>query len=433
MSVIKKTPRFIGIKNNFIHVVSDKEVSHSNLEMLPLPEEFENISSEDLIVNFRYSNNQLKRKLVSKPISKLKIAFVGNFKMRCGISTYNENLWPLIAKQTQDFKLFVEENDFPTGSLYELGDFKIREDQVSVCWKRGKSLKKLADEIKEYDPDIVVIAHEFGLFPHANHWLSFMSELSQYRLITIMHSVFHHKDKAICEAAMPEIIVHLEGAKKVLKEEKNLSSKVNVIHHGCFPPNPNKLWNIYRTEHTVIQTGFLFRYKSWDTSLRAIAILKEKIPDIFFTGICSESPFNMVEHQLYYNELTDLIEQLGISENVSLIRGYQSDNVLNNFMETNNIALFPYTSTPEHEVFGVSGAARLAMAKSLPIVSSKGNHFEDIPSIKCETAEEMAEEIYKLFSDKNLYNQQIAKQNEYLFENTWEKVAQQYIKIFEKF
>lgn len=427
------TPRFVGIKNNYIHVVSDREFSQTDLISVQLPEELSDVSSEELITNYRYSNGRLRCKKSSKPFGEQKIAFVSNFKMRCGISTYAENLFPIIAKQAGDFKLFIEENEFSTGSLHELGNIGLSEDQVSICWKRGKSLKNLVSQIKEYDPDVILINHEFGIFPQATHWLSMLAQLSQYRVITIMHSVFHHKDKTVCEAAMPEIVVHLEGARDVLKKEKQLSSNVHVIPHGCFLPDSHKLWNIYKTEHRVIQTGFMFRYKSWDSSLKAIAMLKVKIPDVYFTGICSESPFNMMEHQLYYNELMQLIDDLDISENVCLIRGYQSDEVLNSFMETNTLAIFPYTSTPEHEVFGVSGAARLAMAKTLPIVSSNGNHFQDIPSVKCNSPEEMAEAMFQLFSSKRLYNEQIAKQNNYLIENTWENVTAKYIKIFEKF
>lgn len=430
-AIKNKMTRFIGIKNNFIYVVSEKQFSNKDFEVVELPQEFNHVSAEELITNYRYSNGELKSKKVSKPIQELKIAFVGNFKMRCGISTYAENLWPEVAKHAKDFKLFVEENDFPTGNISDFGNEKLNEDQYIVCWKRGGTLNRLVDEIKNYDPDIILISHEFGLWPVATYWLSMMTQLSQYRIITTMHSVFHHRDKTICEEAMPEIIVHLEGARKVLKEEKQISGKVHVIPHGCYTLNTNKLWNIYKTKNTVIQTGFLYHYKNWSGSLRAIAHLKKSLPDVYFTGICSESPFNAVEHQLYFNELMDLIQELGIEDNVCLLRGYKSDSVLNSFFETNNVAIFPYSSPKEHEVFGVSGAARLAMSKNLPIITSNGNHFQDIPSIKCSSPEEMSNAMLKLLTDRQAYAEQISKQKEYMLENTWEKVAAAYIKVFE--
>ena len=69
------------------------------------------------------------------------------------------------------------------------------------------------------------INHEFGLWPNASYWLSMLTQLSEYRIITTLHSVFpQHYDKTICEAAIPEIIVHSEGAKQAL-EKKGVRSK----------------------------------------------------------------------------------------------------------------------------------------------------------------------------------------------------------------
>src|SRR5208337_4525456 len=120
-------------------------------------------------------------------------------------------------------------------------------------------------------------------------------------------------------------------------------------------------------------------------------------PDVFFTGLFSESPYAQVEHQMYYNELMLLIEKLGIQENVSIIRGYQSDATIDSFLRTNQVAIFPYVSHPAHEVFGASGAARTAMSKGLPVITSSVNHFIDLPTIKADTPEEIAKALEKLF------------------------------------
>jgi hypothetical protein len=36
-------------------------------------------------------------------VDDIKIAFVGNWKMRCGIATYAENLWPEVAKHFKNY------------------------------------------------------------------------------------------------------------------------------------------------------------------------------------------------------------------------------------------------------------------------------------------------------------------------------------------
>ncbi len=424
--------RFIGVKHNRICVVSDNIFNNSGLDVIEIPPELAHVSPADLLTSCVVRNGQIKCKCSRKSAKQLRVALVGNWKMRCGIATYSENLWPEVAKHVGDFKLFIEQNDIVTGDVHQFGDVTLSDAQVSVCWKRGGSLQKLVQELKDYDPDIIWIQHEFGLWPNASYWLSMMSQLSDYRVIVTMHSIFHHRDKTIVEAAMPEIVSHLEGGRKLLKEEKGLSSKVYVIPHGCYKFDNQRLWNFYKSEKTFMQFGFGFRYKGWENSIRATAILKEKYPDVFFTGLFSESPYAKLEHQIYYNELMNLIGELGVQENVAILRGYQSDEVLDSFLRTNQATIFPYVSHPDHEVFGASGAARMAMSKGLPVVTSSVNHFSDLPTMKADTPEDIATALETIFTVPGAKEKQLQVQLSYLDENTWENIGLRYIQIFEE-
>jgi glycosyltransferase involved in cell wall biosynthesis len=423
--------RYAGIKNNRISLISGEHFDNESLSIIEVPNELSHIPNKDLI-GCRVKDGQIICKLSKKPAKEMKIALVGNWKMKCGISTYSENLWSQVVKHVGDYKLFIENNTSCTGNLNEIGGETISPDKVAVCWKRGESLKDLVAAIKEYNPDIVWIQHEFGLWSNASHWLSMMNQLSEYRIIATMHSVFYHKDKAIVEAAIPEIVVHLQGGYDVLKNKKHIPGKVYVIPHGCFPcTNRERLWNFYKSEKTFMQFGFGFRYKGWENSIRAAGLLVKKYPDVFFTGLFSESPHNKSEHNIYYDELMDLVSELGIEENVALIRGFQSDETLDSYLRTNQVTVFPYISHPDHEVFGASGAARLAMAKALPVITSSVNHFSDLPTIKADSPEEIASALEKLFSDPITRENQINNQIDHLNENTWENVALRYISLFE--
>ncbi len=423
--------RYAGIKNNRICIISGEPIKSDEYQVLEIPDELSHIPSLDLITGCRVKEGKLINKKARKPASQMKVALVGNWKMRCGIATYSNNLWGEVIKHVGDVKLFIEINEV-TGQLTEVGDQTISPDKIVPCWKRGQSLQELVKQIKEYEPDVVWIQHEFGLWPNAMYWLAFMNQLSDYRVIVTMHSVFHHRDKTIVEAAIPEIVVHLEGGKKVLKEEKQIPGKVYVIPHGCFPcTNRERLWNFYKSDRTFMQFGFGFRYKGWENAVRATAALKKKYPDVFFTGLFSESPHNKAEHEMYYNELMALVTELGVEENVAIIRGYQSEETLDSYMRTNQATLFPYVSHPAHEVWGASGAARIAMAKGLPVVTSSVNHFSDLPTIKADSPEEIAAALDKLFTDKSHRETQIQKQINYLDENTWENVAKKYVSLFE--
>lgn len=422
-------PRYVGHKEGKICVVSDMMVSSSDLKWAEVPDRLRDVSEKELVVGYYVDDDKVESKSAKKLVEHLRLAFVSNYAMKCGISTYAEHLLPKLVPWISDYKLFVEE-DISKHNEYRLDGKPIPLDKISVCWKRGESLSRLINEVKAYGPDIVIINHEWGIFPNARYWLSLLTQLSKYRVIVILHSIFGHMDKLVCEAAMKEIIVHLDGAKKILID-KGISSQIYVIPHGCpdIDDKP-KLWNFYKSNHTLIQQGFLFSYKGYDTSLKAIALLKNKYPDIFFTGLCSESPFAMDIHNNLYDDLLNIINELNLQENVALIRGYQSDKVLDTFFKMNKIAIFPYRYQEEHECFGSSGAAPFAMSKEIPVITTSINHFSGLPTIKINSVEELAYEIDMLFSNKLKYNSQIILQNNYLENNSWTSISKKFLSIF---
>lgn len=423
--------RYIVVKNGRIQAVSNTEIT-STYQVLCLPSVFEDIAPAMLMSNFKVQNGVLVRQQTLKPISQLKIAFVGNWKMQCGISTYAENLWPHVASSVHDWKIFAERNEEKTGPVNVIGDKEVDSSHIVECWTRGEPLGELVKQLHDYQPDVVWIQHEYGLWPNARYWLSLLSQLANTRVIVTMHSVYYHMDKLVSEAAIPEIIVHLDGAKHVLEEVKCVPGLVHLMPHGCDPIGTRaRLWNIYKSEHTFAQFGFGFRYKGWENSIKAVAELKKKYSDVFFTGLFSESAHNTIEHETYHAELLQLVRDLKLEDNVAIIRGFQSDESLDSYLRTNRAVVFPYVSHPDHEVFGVSGAARYAMSKNVPVVTTSVNHFSDIPTIKADTPKAIADALDNLFSNKSVWNAQVEKQTAYAIENSWENVAKRFLQILE--
>jgi glycosyltransferase involved in cell wall biosynthesis len=426
--------RQAGISKGNVCIVSSQEFACPDYEVLQVPASLDGVSSSDLIQNYKVREGEFICKRGKKAAKDLRVAFVGNWAMECGLATYNSFLFPEIAKKVGDVKLFIERNDHPTKPLYQFGDTILPDDKLLSCWRRGEPLQELALAIKEYDPDVLLISHEYGLFSNARYWLSFLTQVVEFRTIVIFHSVFpHHIDKQIFEAGVREAVVHLQGAKDNLERDKGLNIRCHLIPHGCYPPgNQTKLWDNYRSKHSFITTGFGFPYKNFQDSIRATALLKEKYPDIFFTALFSESPFNKRGHQTYFNELSALIEKLSVEQNVGIVRGFQPDHIIDTYLRSNQVAVFPYLSQKGHEVFGSSGACRLAFSAGLPTITSTLAHFSDLPSIKADGAQEIAAALDRLFSNEGLKKQQIELQNQFIRENSWEKTAERYIEVFEQ-
>lgn len=418
--------KYIGTKNGRVVVISDTVFTSDGLTTIAIPNELANVPDSDLIASYRVKDGKLVQQFVMKQAKDLKLAFVSNWRQRCGIAQYGELLCGELIKKVGDIRIFAELSTNPIGDINMIGNTPVN---VVPCWKRGESIMGLVKAIKDYNPDVVLLNQEWGLFSNARHWLSLMNQLSEFRVIVIQHSVFYHKDKTICEAAMPEIIVHLEGAKQVLKEHKKISGKVYVIPHGSTPYVPGKLWNMYRSDRTFLQSGYGLRYKNFQACIEAVAILKKKYDDVFYTAIFSESEYGKLDHDIYYNELMELVKRLGVEENVAIIRGYQSDETLDAYFRTNVATVFPYFSSPEHEVFGASGAARTAMSKGIPVITSSVNHFSDVPSIKADTPEEIANALEKVFNDAAFREAQVKTQVKYIEDTSWERVGEMYIDV----
>jgi len=415
--------KYLGVKNNRIQIVSDHPFDGTQYQVITT-DQLDSVSTNDIFCKYQVKNGQL---VANQSASKLRIAFITDYMIECGLAEYGRSLATHLVDYVAEIQLFIERNKFIAEETHP----KLV-NHIVPCWKRGEPLLELAQEVKKYDPDIVLINQEWGLFPDAKYWLSLLTQLSEYRIIVIMHSTFRHQDKMISEAAIKEMIVHLDGAKQLLETDKHISANITVIPHGCPPTNKDgRLWNIYKSDYTVLQSGFAFPYKGFENSLQAIALLKEKYPTIFFTAILSESPYAMMEHHLYHRRLLDLTIELGIENNVGLVRGYQSDNILKAYYRTNRVALFPYQYAVGHECFGSSGAAPTAMSMQIPVISSSINHFSGLPTLKADNPQAIADQLDKLFSDPNVYQEQISKQNRYLEANSWDITAKRYLAVFE--
>jgi hypothetical protein len=164
-----------------------------------------------------------------KEVKDLKIAFICNWNDSCGISTYSGFLADSLISKVKEFRVFSEEGENRTDDP----------PYVTRCWKRGTSLKNLIDKIKDWAPDFIIIQHEFGIFPKATFFLQFLQGIEDIPYVVTLHSVYEHLDKAVCTAAIKNIVVHTEEGKQVLKKLGN-TNEIFVVPHGCVEFDPNE-------------------------------------------------------------------------------------------------------------------------------------------------------------------------------------------------
>lgn len=372
-------------------------------------------------------------KLIGKKISimeskRMKIAVICNWRTPCGISTYTKYLIDSLRQKVSEIKIFSE-IEAKADTSHDI------EENVVRCWERGHSMSSTIKQIQDWKPTFVLIQHEFGIFPKATHFLKMIQGLENIPHAIVLHSVYgNHLDKTICTSAVKNIIVHSKNAKTALEELGHTTNFTQVIPHGTVVyEDPKELWNIFQTPFAIVQFGFGFFYKGVDRAIEAIGHLKASNPtkykDIFYCYLCSESANAVGTHAEYQEYLEKLIDKLDLHDNVAIIRKYHSEEIINNYLRTAKLALFPYVTDPKNIVFGASGAIRIAMANNIPVIASESHMFDDLENVvpRPNSSLELAQEIDRIFSDEN-YKKKIIEKNElYIRENSWDLTADKYI------
>jgi glycosyltransferase involved in cell wall biosynthesis len=357
----------------------------------------------------------------------LKIAFICNWNDCCGISTYSKYLIEATIPKVKEVHVFSE----------IVQDTQNDPNFVTRCWERGQSLKGLVDKLQAWEPDLVIIQHEFGIFPKATYFLQLLQGIEDISYVVTMHSIYEHLDKSVCTAAVKNIIVHTEEGKNILRKLGN-ANNIYVIPHGCVQYDDSlkgELWNIFQTPYTIVQFGFGFFYKGVDRMLDALHYLKKfdkKFQNIFYCYLCSDNVHTSLVHQQYYDFLMRKIDELSLHDNAVIIRKFQTDQMINSYLRTAKIAAFHYVSDPKNMVYGASGAIRVAMACGTPVVASNCHQFDDLEGVVPRPKDyiELAKEIDEIFSNEKYKLSLVKKANNYIDDNNWDKTSDRYINLY---
>ncbi len=159
-----------------------------------------------------------------------------------------------------------------------------------------------------------------------------------------------------------------------------------------------------------------------------------KYKDIFYCYLCSDNNHTNVVHSQYYDFLINKINELGLHDNAVIIRKFQTEQTIKNYLRTAKIAVFPYIGDPNNLVYGASGAIRVAMACNTPVIASSCHQFDDLNNVVPRPANytELAKEIDKIFSNSNHKKSLINKANKYIKDNNWDIIGNKYLEIYYK-
>jgi glycosyltransferase involved in cell wall biosynthesis len=423
--------RYVGHDLTDILWVSSMDPFHVPENAIKVPETMSSIPDIDLMQNYTIRDAEI----VPKQRKPSRVAVISVYGINCGIATYTKYLCDAMQSQVKDLII-----------LAEYASVEKDEDHVFRCWSRTNSdFTQLIEKIEQFNPDLIIIQHEFGLFPKLNTWNTLICQLSKFRIAVTFHTVLEHDvpsktaqldylTRFLAEAPCRELIVHTPRARATLRN-RGFSGSVHYIPHGCF--SPQKLEKLPITkygmmpEHIIFQYGFGGPHKGWEFAIETIDLLVKKYPDIIYIGIFNVSHYNQ-ENTIYYRSLIDLIRKKKLEKNVVIHRGYQSEETLKLYIRSSRIAMFPYqTPNKSWASWGASGAIQLPLSLGIPVILSDFPAFMEfegtLPIVR--NYEQAASEIDHIFSDAEYEKKlssisfQIAKDRE------WNRVSEWYLSI----
>jgi glycosyltransferase involved in cell wall biosynthesis len=227
-----------------------------------------------------------------------------------------------------------------------------------------------------------------------------------------------------------KLIVHTAEDKKRLSDQ----GIKNVFHIPLgileFPDEDIESCrkNLGITGYPVIGSfGFLRPHKGVIEAIEAVAILKEKYPEIQL--LCVNALYPSDDSKQYLEKCMKRIDELNINKNIILITDFLDMKQVVKYLHAADIVVLPYHDSKE----GSSAAANTALAARRPLIISTSAIFSEIRSIGYEmdniAPENIASVIDDVLSNPELISQLKIKVVKCSEENSYANVAKRYIEL----
>ena len=362
----------------------------------------------------------------------MKIAFLGPAPpIRGGISAFAVELAKCYLEMGHQVKMFGFRKQYPAlifPGKSQTASFDLPQSlQIDNCFipYRPDTWPKGLKAIRELEPDILFISYFIPFFAPLYFFVA--RAMKKAKVCVILHnlvpherwpaarllakSVLKHADSIVClsEATKTEL-------KRLMPNEIYLKSKLG------FHPVYNQYQiqeEIAREPHTLLFFGLIKKYKGLDILISAMPKVLEQYGDakLLIVGEVYGSD------ELYQN----LIDELGIQENVESHFRYVEDNEVAGFFQRSSLCVLPYRTASQ------SGVIAMAMALGVPVLASAfeglAQYIEDgvngllVPADPEPSPDDLADKIIEFF-DTQAFESMSQAQKDKAKEYTWEALAQ---------
>src|ERR1700720_190731 len=379
-----------------------------------------------------------------RPALPNRIAVVGNYLPRqCGIATFTADLCDAIHAQYDATELLaLPVNDTPEGYSYPARiRFELAQDEVA-------SYRQAADFLNFSNIDLVCLQHEYGIFggPAGGHILELLRRL-QMPVVTTLHTVLREPNpdqRAVMEeiaALSDRFIVMSRQSSEILQEVFHVSaSEIDLIPHGIPDlafTDPNFYKDAFGTEgkDVLLTFGLLSPNKGIENVIQALpAILSRHENVVYMISGVTHPHILRRDGDKYRASLQKLAKDLGVEAHIIFRNRFESPEELMQIIGAADIYITPY----KHKGQVVSGTLAYALSAGKAIISTPYLHAIELLDeergalVPFDDPEATAAKTVDLLDNGTARHAMRKRAYLYAREMVWTRVAQKYMKSFER-
>ncbi len=373
-----------------------------------------------------------------------RIAVVGNYlPRRCGIATFTSDLCDALHAEYGTTELLaLPVNDTEEGYAYPSRvRFELSEDNLA-------SYRQAADFLNFSNVDLVCLQHEYGIFGGraGAHILELLRRL-RMPFATTLHTVLREPNPdqravlAEIAALSDRLIVMSQQSATILQEVFQVAAdKIDLIPHGI-PDLPFTDPSFYKDgfgtegKEVLLTFGLLSPNKGIENVIKALPkILAHHSNVVYMVSGVTHPHILRHEGDKYRHYLQDLAKELGVEGSVIFRNRFVSPQEMVELIGAADIYITPY----KHKAQVVSGTLAYALSAGKAIISTPYLHaiellddergalvpFDDPGAIAAKTVELLDNGTARHAMRKRAYL--------YARDMVWSRVAQKYMKSFER-
>jgi glycosyltransferase involved in cell wall biosynthesis len=379
-----------------------------------------------------------------RPVLPSRIAFVGNYLPRhCGIATFTTDLCDAIHAEFGATELLaVPVNDTEEGYSYSARvRFELSEDNLA-------SYRQAADFLNFSNIDLVCLQHEYGIFggKAGAHILELLRRL-QMPVVTTLHTVLREPNPeqrivmAEIAALSDRLIIMSQQSSEILQEVFHVPpAKIDLIPHGIPDlafTDPTFYKDAFGTEgkNVLLTFGLLSPNKGIENVIQAMPAILARHPNVVYmiSGVTHPHILRR-EGDQYRLSLQNLAKQLGVADSVIFRNRFVSPQELVELIGAADIYITPY----KHKGQVVSGTLAYALSAGKAIISTPYLHATELLAeergvlVPFDDPQAIAEKTIELLDNETARHAMRKRAYLYTRDMVWDRVAQQYMRSFER-